>query len=292
MLSLKSLVYQGIISGSLIILVLGIVVVQCIRIFKITTQDLWEVVMGIISGTIIIISGMGFLKSMSLYKKLENNLRDSITSSQNLVITETTPLLTPVLDPKIFFYLPLLTVLREGMESILLISGVTINIPPESIPLSIVLGITTGTSISYALHKLTDKLQLKSLFMMGGFVMVLMGVGILSRSIGKYEDMKWGLTIGLDPDAVDTFDPRTVVWYIKDFNENTNLWAGVANSLVGYRHVATKATIGVYCGAWAIVALVLGLMKYKGSRKSTLGIDIEEGDLLLTGGSGHEELGE
>jgi hypothetical protein len=74
-------------------------------------------------------------------------------------------------------------------------------------------------------------------------------------------DMLWGLEIGLDPDAVDTFDPRGNVWFLPGFNENMDLYAGVLNSIVGYRHVATVWTVGVYCLTWLLVAIVLGVMK-------------------------------
>jgi high-affinity iron transporter len=186
--SYKPLVYQGIIIGSLSITLVGLVFVQIIKYFEITTQDLWEVLMGLVSGIVIIITGLGFIKSMAIYKKLEQNFTTTFTSVQDLVVEETTPLLEPTIqvEKNMFFYIPLITVLREGMESILLISGVTASVPLRTIPISALLGITTGTLISYILHKLSHKLQLQSLFISGGFIMVMMGIGIVSRSVGKY----------------------------------------------------------------------------------------------------------
>lgn len=51
------------------------------------------------------------------------------------------------------FVLPFITVLREAIEAIVFIAGVTFTAPATSVPLPVVIGILAGSVIGYALYK-------------------------------------------------------------------------------------------------------------------------------------------
>jgi high-affinity iron transporter len=51
------------------------------------------------------------------------------------------------------FILPLVTVLREGIEAVVFIAGVSFSASPTSIPLPVVMGTVAGSIIGYIIYK-------------------------------------------------------------------------------------------------------------------------------------------
>lgn len=51
------------------------------------------------------------------------------------------------------FLLPFVTVLREGLEAVVFIGGVSLGMPAESFPLAVVAGLAAGVLIGYFIYK-------------------------------------------------------------------------------------------------------------------------------------------
>lgn len=51
------------------------------------------------------------------------------------------------------FVLPFITVLREGIEAIVFIAGVSFSAPATSVPLPVVVGLIAGCIVGYILYK-------------------------------------------------------------------------------------------------------------------------------------------
>ena len=51
------------------------------------------------------------------------------------------------------FMLPFITVLREGLEAIIFIGGVTLGLPASSFPIAVLTGVLCGVLLSYFIYK-------------------------------------------------------------------------------------------------------------------------------------------
>ena len=51
------------------------------------------------------------------------------------------------------FILPFITVLREGLEAIVFIAGVTFSSPASSVPLPVVTGLAGGSLVGYVIYR-------------------------------------------------------------------------------------------------------------------------------------------
>ena len=51
------------------------------------------------------------------------------------------------------FMLPFITVLREGLEAIVFIAGVSFSSPASAVPLPVVVGLIAGATVSYIIYK-------------------------------------------------------------------------------------------------------------------------------------------
>jgi high-affinity iron transporter len=53
----------------------------------------------------------------------------------------------------VMFVLPFITVLREGLEAIVFIAGVTFSSPASSVPIPVITGLLAGALVGYLLYK-------------------------------------------------------------------------------------------------------------------------------------------
>lgn len=51
------------------------------------------------------------------------------------------------------FILPFITVLREGLEAVVFIAGVSFSSPPSAVPLPVVIGLIGGGFVGYLIYK-------------------------------------------------------------------------------------------------------------------------------------------
>lgn len=51
------------------------------------------------------------------------------------------------------FILPFITVLREGLEAVIFIAGVSFSAPAKAVPLPVVMGLLAGGVVGYMIYK-------------------------------------------------------------------------------------------------------------------------------------------
>lgn len=53
----------------------------------------------------------------------------------------------------VMFAVPFLTILREGLEAVIFIAGVSFSAPASAVPLPVVMGVIAGTFVGYMIYK-------------------------------------------------------------------------------------------------------------------------------------------
>ena len=234
------------------------------------SELLYEAIFGLIAAIFVTLTGFAFLNGRHLYQKMTQKLESKLTvenaTSVNVLLDakEESPMKTS-LNMQLFFWVPFLTVIREGMETVLMIGGVSFAEPASSIPLAAACGLLAGGLIGYIIHRAAGKLSLKWFFNVASFILFLLAAGIFSRSVGTFEDYKWSQETQIEPDEMEgMFDPRTVVWHLECCSEKSSPGFALLYSLVGYRSVATIGTVVSYIAYWVFVILAIVIMKRRG----------------------------
>ncbi|KAJ8325880.1 high-affinity iron permease [Batrachochytrium dendrobatidis] len=164
------------------------------------------------------------------------------------------------------FWLPFITMLREGLESVVFIGGVAISEDGRSIPLAVICGILVGVGIGFLLHTGGSRLTLHWFFVISACFLLLIANGLFVKSIGHFEDYTWSKAINLEADDVGTgaFDPRINVWHFDCCSpeDKTQGW-GIFNSILGWRNNASVFTVTFYCLFWIISSCLLIFMRFR-----------------------------
>jgi high-affinity iron transporter len=146
------------------------------------------------------------------------------------------------------FILPFITVLREGLEAVVFVGGVSLSEPATSFPLAVVVGILCGVLIGYFIYKYLINLYVCSLCCRGGalvkikyFVVIsscllyLVAAGLFSRGVWYFEAYEWAQIIGGDADELGsgpgTYDITKSVWYCPPSPQLTSLGTSTVATL-------------------------------------------------------------
>lgn len=116
------------------------------------TEDIWEGVFGIIASIIITIMGAALLRVSKLQDKWRVKLAQALEAKDTKKGKATTRF-KRWCEKYAMFLLPFITVLREGLEAVVFIGGVSLSFPATSFPLAVICGLAAGAAVGYLIYR-------------------------------------------------------------------------------------------------------------------------------------------
>ena len=116
------------------------------------TEDIWEGVFGLMASIIISIMGAALLRVSKLQDKWRVKLAKAL-EAKDAGKGSKTGRFKHFCEKYAMFMLPFITVLREGLEAVVFIGGVSLGLPGTSIPLPAVIGLLVGCLVGYLIYK-------------------------------------------------------------------------------------------------------------------------------------------
>ncbi|KAI0385636.1 iron permease FTR1 [Hypomontagnella monticulosa] len=168
------------------------------------------------------------------------------------------------------FILPFITVLREGIEAIVFVAGVTFSSPATAVPLPVFVGLLAGTIVGYLLYKGGSSAKLQYFLIASTCLLYLVGAGLFSRSVWYFENQQWNNIIGGDAaelgNGPGSYDIDQSVWHVNccspELNGGEGGW-GIFNAILGWTNSATYGSVISYNLYWIAVMISFGVMRYR-----------------------------
>ena len=204
------------------------------------TEELWEGIFSLIASLIILAMGLTMLKLDRARVKWRVKLLHAIEKSK--------------LDKDglagqfIIFFLPFITVLREGLEAVVFVGGVSLGQSARSIPIAAIVGIICGLICGFLVYAFASRSTLIAFLVIMTNFLLLIGAGLFSKSVGNFQRYKFNQLLGADVDDAGgdgpgSFDVRGVVWHLDCCNPENNFgnqgWK-IFNGLFGWTNTATS----------------------------------------------------
>ncbi|KAL9939967.1 hypothetical protein V8E36_000672 [Tilletia maclaganii] len=165
------------------------------------------------------------------------------------------------------FLIPFVTTLREGLEGVVFIGGVSLGLPATSIPLPAIVGLFCGFLCGYLVFRGGSFSKIKFILVLSTAFLLIIAAGMAARAVYALEFYKYVQLVG-DGAAESGSGPGSYYWktYVWHFNccnpedKTTNsggAWS-LLNTLVGWNNTATVGSILMYVFYWlAIVAYLV-----------------------------------
>jgi High-affinity Fe2+/Pb2+ permease len=124
-------------------------------------EDLWEGIFSLIASVIITLMGAAMLRVSKLQEKWRVKLAKAFDKKETTATDFKSRLaarFTPVAFKRFcekyaVFMLPFITILREGLEAVIFIGGVSLGVPASAIPLPTIVAILAGAAVGYLIYK-------------------------------------------------------------------------------------------------------------------------------------------
>ncbi|CAO3574958.1 unnamed protein product [Mortierella alpina] len=166
------------------------------------------------------------------------------------------------------FVLPLITVLREGLEAIVFIGGVTFTESAKAIPAAVVVGAFCGLLVGYIIYRGGNKMNLHKFFTASTCLLLLLAAGLVSKGVQAFENYAWQKATNAQSDDGGTYDPRINVWALSCCDPKNNDAGGwqLFNAIFGWSNIASIGSVVCYIGYWLVVITALVYMKLNRKR--------------------------
>jgi len=185
----------------------------------------------------------------------------------------------------VLFILPLITVLREGMEAVIFVGGVSLGEPATSIPIAAIVGLICGIIIGFFIYEFASRTTLSVFLVVMTNLLLLIGAGLFSKAVGSFQAHAFNNIVGshVDDTAGDgpgTYQVQGNVWHLDCCSPENKLdgqgWS-IFNAILGWTNNATLGTVLSYVFYWLAVIVVLVYTKYKEGRTKVFGYESEAG---------------
>lgn len=118
------------------------------------TEDIWEGSFSLLAAIIITIMGAALLRVSKLQSKWRVKLAKALEAKDSTKKRGSLGTRFKTWCEKYaMFMLPFITVLREGLEAVVFIGGVSLGQPATAFPLAVVSGLAVGCLIGYLIYR-------------------------------------------------------------------------------------------------------------------------------------------
>ncbi|KAJ2932236.1 hypothetical protein H1R20_g4844, partial [Candolleomyces eurysporus] len=259
-------------------------------------EELWEGIFNLIAGVLIFVIALSMLKMDKAKKKWRSKIRRSLEGRS--------------IDPDVktgqwaLFILPFITVLREGLEAVVFVGGVSLGQPAKSIPIAAIVGIICGLVIGFLIYGFASRAALTIFLVIMTNLLLLIGAGLFSRATGNFERHAFNKLLGGEAgeavgDGPGTYKVQGNVWHLNCCNpENKTSGQGwsIFSSIFGWNNNATLGSVLSYVFYWIAVIVALVYMKFKEGRVKLFGRESAAGtqrrlreELKQESSHGHED---
>ena len=236
-------------------------------------EDLWEGIFALLASIIISIMGAALLRvsklqakwRFKLAKALEAKDKDIARAGKFGVRFKTW------CEKYAMFILPFITILREGLEAVVFIGGISLGLPASSIPLAAIVGLAAGCFVGYLIYRGGNAAPLQFFLIASTCFLYLVAAGLFSRAIWYLEQNTWNHLTG--GDAAETgsgpgsYDIRNSVWHVNCCNPEPHGGGGwgIFNAILGWQNSATYGSVIGYNVYW--IAVIVGFVALRWREK-------------------------
>jgi high-affinity iron transporter len=230
------------------------------------SQDLWEGIFYLIASLIITIMGLALLRINKTKAKWQIKIAKALVernSKKSFVFGEWARRYS-------MFLLPFITTLREGLEGIVFVGGVSLGYPATAFPLPVVTGLLAGLLVGYLIYRGGNAMSIQLFLIASTCVLYLIAAGMFSKSVWSLQFHTFAQNVGSDVaesgDGPGSYNIDETVWHVNCCNpERDNGW-DVFNAILGWQNSGTYGSVISYNTYWIFIMLVISCMLYEERR--------------------------
>ncbi|CAE6419527.1 unnamed protein product [Rhizoctonia solani] len=225
-----------------------------------SAEELWEGIFSLIASILIFVMGLTMLRMDRAREKWRVKLSDAFESKMGSTSGKN--------GKWVLFILPFITVLREGLEAVVFIGGVSLGQSATAIPLAAITGLICGLLVGYFIYASSSRTSLSMFLIASTSFLLLIGAGLFSKSVGAFERYKFNTKVGGDVaeagNGPGSYDVVGNIWHLNCCNPESKTDAlgwSIFSAIFGWSNNGSFGTVLSYVFYWIAAIIVLVAMK-------------------------------
>lgn len=268
---LRLQIFLGAGAGLLISLIIGAAFIAVwftqVRDLFGANEEVWEGVFNLVASILIFVMGLTMLRMDTARERWRIKLERAFAVKTAKADKEGKSV------KWLLFTLPFITVLREGLEAVVFIGGVSLGQAATAIPLAAIVGLIVGLTIGFIIYKTSSRVGLSIFLIASTWLLLLIGAGLFSKAVGNFQQDKFNKLVGGDVAEAGTgpgsYSTDGNIWHLNCCSPEDKLsghgW-GVFAGLFGWSNDGSVGTVLAYIFYWWTAIAALVFMKYREGR--------------------------
>lgn len=228
-------------------------------------ENLWEGIFYLIACIIITIMGLALLRINKTKEQWRIKIAKALVDKSK--DHKKSKLLGDWARRYSMFLLPFITTLREGVEGVVFVSGVSLGYPATAFPLPVVTGIIAGLTCGWLIYRGGNVMSIQLFLIASTCVLYLIAAGMFSKSIYNLQYYRFQVAVGSDVaeagSGPGSYNILETVWHVNCCNAETDNGWDVFNAILGWENTGTYGSIISYNVYWLFIMLTVGYMLWE-----------------------------
>ncbi|ANB12411.1 high-affinity iron permease FTR1 [Sugiyamaella lignohabitans] len=233
-----------------------------------SSEDLWEGIFSLIATIMITFMGLAMLRVNKMKEKWRLKIAQAILSSEEGSKFK----IKRWFQKYALALLPFVTTLREGVEAIVFIGGVSLGTPATAFPLAVICGLICGCGIGYIIYRGGNIMSIQYFLIASTCFLYLIAAGLFSKAVWYLQFHHFSSIVGGDVaeagDGPGSYNIKQSVWHVNCCNPETSGGWEIFNALFGWQNSATYGSVISYNVYWIFIIVVVLALLYQEKRGS------------------------
>jgi high-affinity iron transporter len=229
------------------------------------SEDLWEGIFYLIATVIITIMGLALLRINKMKEKWRLKIAHALVDKSKHHSAKSW--LGAWGKRNALFILPFITTLREGVEAVVFVGGVSLGLPAAQFPLPVVTGLLAGLLIGYLIYRGGNVLSIQLFLIASTSVLYLIAAGMFSKAVWSLQFHTFAKKVGSDVaekgSGPGSYDTNQSVWHVNCCNPLTDNGWDVFYALLGWQNSATYGSVISYNVYWIGIMMAVASLLYE-----------------------------
>ncbi|CAK7226257.1 high-affinity iron permease [Sporothrix bragantina] len=231
------------------------------------TEELWEGIFYLIATIIITAMGLALLRVNKMREKWRVKIAQALVEHHDIKKAGALRWMREWSRRNVMFILPFITTLREGVEAVVFVGGVSLSLPASAFPLPVITGILAALIIGFLLYRGGNYMTIQIFLIFSTSVLYLIAAGMFSKSIWDLQYYVFAKRVGSDVaeagDGPGSYNIKQTVWHVNCCNPETENGWDIFNALLGWENTGTYGSVISYNVYWLFIIVSIFFLLYE-----------------------------
>ncbi|MCJ1352268.1 MAG: high-affinity iron permease [Icmadophila ericetorum] len=229
------------------------------------SEDLWEGIFYLVATIIITIMGLALLRINKTKQKWRLKIAQALVDKAKHQNARSR--LGAWSKRYVMFLLPFITTMREGVEAVVFVGGVSLGLPATEFPLPVITGILSGLLVGFLVYRGGNVLSIQIFLIAATSVLYLIAAGMFSKAVWSLQFRAFAQKVGSDVaeegDGPGSYNIMESVWHVNCCNPEIDSGWDVFQALLGWQNSATYGSVISYNVYWIGIMVAIACMLYE-----------------------------